>query len=80
MKDHFIRFVNICETSGASLTEVVLEVFRKYNISIMDCHGQGNDNGADMAGKNSGPQRQILNINSLAYRSNCANHCAMSSS
>ena len=69
MKEHFIRFANIGESSAASLTKVVLEVLNKYNISIMD------DNGANMAGKNSGLQKRILDINPLAYCSNCACHC-----
>ena len=51
VKEHFIRFASIGESSAASLTKVVLEVLNKYNIFIMDCHGQGYDNGANMAGK-----------------------------
>ena len=51
IKEHFIGFVNICKTSGASLTEVVLEIF------TVDFGGQEYDNGANMAGKNSGLQR-----------------------
>ena len=75
VKEHFIGFANIGESSAASLTKVVLEVLNKYNISIMDCRGQGYDNGANMAGKNSGLQKRILDINPLAYFSNCACHC-----
>ena len=75
LKEHFIGFANIGESSAAFMTEVVLEVLNNYNISIMDCHGQGYDNGANMAGKNSGLQKRILDINPLGYFSNSACHC-----
>ena len=65
VKEHFVRFVNILDSSGASLTEVVLEKLKSHDIPISNCRGQGYDNGANMAGKNSGLQKRILDINPL---------------
>ena len=41
----------------------------------MDCRGQRYDNGANIAERNRGLQKRILNINPLTYLSNWTCHC-----
>ena len=66
VKEHFIGFKTVDESSGESLTELIMNTMNEYSICIQNCRGQGYDNGANMKGKNKGVQARILAINSRA--------------
>ena len=74
MKEHFIGFKTVDESSGESLTELIMNTMNEYSICIQNCRGQGYDNGANMKGKNKGVQARILAINSRASFVPCGCH------
>ncbi|XP_025416074.1 uncharacterized protein LOC112687548 [Sipha flava] len=48
--EHFIGFREVSESTGESLTELLLKTLKENNLDIMNCRGQGYDNGANMKG------------------------------
>lgn len=74
VKEHFIEFIPVNESTGERLTEVIIDILNKYGLELNDCRGQGYDNGANMKGKNIGVQRRILDINPLAVYVPCGCH------
>ena len=74
VKEHFIGFKTVDESSGESLTELIMNTLNEYTICIQDCRGQGYDNGANMKRKNKGVQARILAINSRACFVPCGCH------
>jgi len=48
--------------------------FNNLDIKIEDCRGQGYDGGSNMAGKNLGVQKRILDLNPRAFFVPCAAH------
>ncbi|XP_025832224.1 zinc finger MYM-type protein 1-like isoform X2 [Agrilus planipennis] len=74
VKEHFLEFIPVNESTGERLTEVIINVLNKYGLELNDCRGQGYDNGANMKGKNIGVQRRILDINPLAVYIPCGCH------
>ena len=74
IEEHFVGFVKVTETTSAGLTLTLLDMLSHYGLSINNCRGQGYDNGANMAGKKSGLQKRILEINPYAYFMPCGNH------
>ena len=52
IKEHFIDFMPVGDSSGAGLTEVILNLLSKHGLELHNCRGQGYDNGANMKGKN----------------------------
>lgn len=59
IKEHFLGFIPLTETTGISMTEQILEKLREMGLPIANLHGQGYDNGSNMKGKNKGVQRRI---------------------
>jgi len=49
--EHFIGFKTVDESTGESLTELLLNTLKENQFDIMNCRGQGNNNGANMKGK-----------------------------
>ncbi|CAH0551202.1 unnamed protein product [Brassicogethes aeneus] len=74
IKEHFLGFVPVLETTGAGLTEKILEVLKKLSLPFENLRGQGFDNGSNMKGKNSGVQRRILDKNPRALFVPCSSH------
>jgi len=74
IKEHFIEFVPVDDSSGAGLTEVILNLLSKHGLELHNCRGQGYDNGANMKGKNIGVQKRILDLNPLAFFVPCGCH------
>ncbi|XP_065664604.1 zinc finger MYM-type protein 1-like [Hydra vulgaris] len=74
VKEHFIEFLTVNESTGERLTKVIIDVLNKYGLELNDCWGQDYDNGSNMKGKNIGVQRRILDINPLAVYVPCACH------
>ena len=45
VKDNFLGFLNVKNTTGKGLTETVLMFLEQYGIDIKNCRGQAYDNG-----------------------------------
>ncbi|XP_073501348.1 zinc finger MYM-type protein 1-like [Phyllobates terribilis] len=75
IKEHFIGYKNVVDTTGKGLTDALLDFLSEKNLDITNCRGQGYDNGANMAGKHNGVQVQILEKNSRAVFVPCGCHC-----
>lgn len=58
IKEHFVEFIPVDDSSGAGLTEVILNMLNKHGLELRNCRGQGYDNGTNMKGKNSGVQKE----------------------
>nr|XP_022906870.1 zinc finger MYM-type protein 1-like [Onthophagus taurus] len=74
IKEHFLGFCPITNTTDDGLTNFLLDYLDKQNIDIQDMRGQGYDNGANMRGKHNGLQKKILDINSRAFYIPCSSH------
>ncbi|CAD0206693.1 unnamed protein product [Chrysodeixis includens] len=74
VKEHFVEFLPVNQSTGEKLTEVIIDILNKHGLELNDCRGQGYDNGANMKGKNVGVQRRILDINPLAVYVPCGCH------
>lgn len=74
IKEHFLGFFPITDTTGQSLTQFLLDFLISNDIDIQDMRGQGYDNGANMKGKNIGLQKRILDLNPRAFYVPCAAH------
>lgn len=51
IREHFLGFVPLGETSGAGLTEAILGQLQQMSLPIENLRGQGYDNGSNMKGK-----------------------------
>lgn len=51
VKEHFVGFFSVDDTSGLGLTEVLMEKITKLGLEMKNCRGQGYDNGSNMKGK-----------------------------
>lgn len=74
VREHFLGFIPLEETTGANMSEVVLKFMENLELPIQNLRGQGYDNGSNMAGKNTGVQKRILDINSRAFFVPCGAH------
>ncbi|XP_022160852.1 zinc finger MYM-type protein 1-like [Myzus persicae] len=72
--EHFIGFREVSESTGESLTELLLKTLRENKLDIMNCRGQGYDNGANMKGHKKGVQAIILALNPKAAFMPCGCH------
>ncbi|KAL4134847.1 hypothetical protein QTP88_006548 [Uroleucon formosanum] len=71
---HFIGFREVSDSTGESLTELLLKTLKENKLDIMNCHGQGYDNGANMKGHKKGVQARILALNPKAAFMPCGCH------
>lgn len=74
IKEDFIEFINITDTTGLGIADVTVEELKKFGLIIDDIRGQGFDNGSSMKGKNKGVQKRIKDLNPLATYIPCINH------
>lgn len=74
IREHFLGFCCISDTTGEGLSTFITNFLSNENISIYDMRGQGYDNGANMKGKHNGLQKKILDINPRAFYVPCAAH------
>jgi hypothetical protein len=74
VREHFIGFIPVVETSGSGLTTAILQEFEKLGLKIQNLRGQGYDNGSNMKGKNSGVQKRIIELNPRALFVPCSCH------
>lgn len=57
----------IAETSTSLLTQLVLKHLSDNGMFIVNCRGQGYNNGANMKGKNAGMQNRIRLLEPRAF-------------
>ena len=72
--ERFLEFVNVSDTTGEGLFNVLLERLKYYNLDTANCRGQCFDNGSNMKGKHKGVQSRLRQINSAALFLPCCNH------
>lgn len=59
IQERFLVFVKLDDSSGAGMTEVLLQKLNKMGLPLADVRGQHCDNAANLRGKTSGVQRQM---------------------
>lgn len=69
-----LYFIELKETSGESLFQVLLKQLEKLDLDVSNIRGQGYDNGSNMKGHKSGVQARLLEINPRAFYTPCACH------
>lgn len=74
IKEHFVGFLPVDSSSGAGLTDIALKMLESLGLQLLDCRGQGYDNGANMKGCHSGVQKRILDLNPKAFYVPCGCH------
>lgn len=74
IKEHFLGFVNVEETAGLNLSNVILCRLDEMKIPLGDCIGQSYDNGANMKDRHQGVQARLLQINPRAAFVPCGAH------
>lgn len=74
VREHFLGFVQVFETTGEGLTACLLDELSKRGIPLQNMRGQGYDNGSNMKGKNVGVQKRILDLNPRAFFVPCGSH------
>lgn len=74
IEEYFLDFINVESTTGLYLTNVLISKLNEYDIKLLDCRGQGYDNGSNMKGQYQGVQSRIKELNSRAFFTPCASH------
>ena len=74
IREHFIDFVSLQDTTGAGMTDVILNKIQNHGLVLENLRGQSYDNGANMKGKHNGVQRKILDLNPRAFFVPCNAH------
>jgi hypothetical protein len=74
IEESFIDFIESHEKTGRGIATEILQKLDADGLDIVDCRGQGYDNGANMSGKYNGVQAVITQQNSLATFVPCAAH------
>lgn len=74
IKEHFMGFLVAEESTGESVSALILKRLEELQIAFDDCRGQSYDNGANMRGKNKGVQARLLQLNPRALFVPCGAH------
>nr|XP_012561392.2 zinc finger MYM-type protein 1-like [Hydra vulgaris] len=74
VQERFLEFVECNQKTGKAIAKLICSVMKKHNIPMIDCRGQGYDNGSNMSGQYKGAQAEIIKENQLAIYSSCACH------
>jgi hypothetical protein len=74
VKEHFLSFRPVSDTTGEGLTNSLVEEMNMYGLDMNNCRGQGYDNGANMVGKNKGIQSRVLSQFPRAFFNPCGCH------
>lgn len=74
IKEHFLGFLVAEESTGESLSTVILKRLEELNIPFEDCRGQSYNNGTNMKGKKKGVQARLLQKNPRAFYVPCGVH------
>ncbi|CAM5169313.1 unnamed protein product [Eretmochelys imbricata] len=74
IKEHVLGFIPLKETTGAFMTETILQELETMSLSVENLCSQGYDNGRNMKGKDNGVQRRMMEINPRAFFVPCSAH------
>ncbi|XP_049766555.1 zinc finger MYM-type protein 1-like [Schistocerca cancellata] len=74
IREHFLGFLPVPDSSSSTLTQVVLKFVEDKKILWCNVRGQGYGNGANMNGKKSGLQNRISDMNKRAFYVPCSSH------
>jgi len=74
VEESFLGFLDINDTTGQGLFDVLQNELKDLDLDIDNVRGQGYDNGSNMKGKNQGVQKKLLDINRRAFFSACGCH------
>ena len=72
--ERFLQFIPIFGHGARNLCDVIVSFLQDNGIPLLDCRGQTYDNASTMAGKYSGVQARIKELNPLAAFVPCAGH------
>nr|XP_013189863.1 unnamed protein product [Amyelois transitella] len=72
--ESFIDFIETKDKTAEGISKMILDKIQADGLDISNCRGQAYDNAAVMAGKYSGVQQRIQEINPKAEFVPCSNH------
>ncbi|XP_068200608.1 zinc finger MYM-type protein 1-like [Palaemon carinicauda] len=74
IKESILGFVPLKETTGAFMTETLVDELQNMGLQIDNLCGQGYDNGSNMKGKRNGLRQCVLDMNPHAFFVSCSAH------